>query len=208
MKSSDIIAVKYSEDTAQFAELRPVRRQPMTLQELVGLVLVTTGKQPARLRERLQKGTCTYNIYRYWWDGFALDDATLSAVLAEFPDPDPSRLFHAPECVWMRLYDAQEPVPHSALIEKHEAKRRRWFRGQSLWNFLLEFACSRPPAYLDYSYYHRADLYRRELTPADCARLRQASERLASRALKHTLAHGPDWVWLELACPRAGAAHS
>ena len=206
MKLDDVIAVKYSEDTAQFADLRPVRRQPMTLHELVGLVLVTTGKQPSRLRERLQKGTCTYNIYRYWWDGFPLDDATLSAVLAEFPDPDPARPFRAEDCIWVRVHDAQEPVPHSALVEKREAERRRWLRRQSLWDFLLDFARATQPAYLDYSYYHRADLYRLELIPADRARLRQASERLAPRALKHALARGPDWVWLELACPRAGAA--
>jgi hypothetical protein len=199
---SDLIPVKFSEDTAQFADLRPVRRQPMTLHELVGLVLVTTGKQPARLRQRLQKGTCTYNIYRYWWDGFTLDDDTLTAVLAEFPDPDPSRPFQPARCYWMKLYDAGKPLPHTALIEKLEAQRRRWLRRRHFWDFLVTFASAKQPAYLDYSYYHHADLYRVELEPPDGAWLLQESRNLARRALQRRLLSSFEWAWLELACQR------
>jgi hypothetical protein len=198
----DIIAVRYSEDTAQFADLRPVRRQPMTLKELVGLVLTSTGKNSARLHERLQKGTCTYNIYRYWWEGFALDATTLAAVLAEFPDPEPTRPFVAQACQWVKFYDAQEPVPHTVLVEKREAARRRWFHRQSFWDFLLDFARRRQPAYLDYSYYYGADVYRIGLTPPEHALLRQESRRLARRGLESRLARGSEWVCLELACRR------
>jgi len=82
LKPSDTIAVRYSEDLAQYADLRPVVRQAMTLEELLGLVLATTGKHPGRVRAHLRSGTCTYNIYRYWWEGFEIDDATLDAALA------------------------------------------------------------------------------------------------------------------------------
>ncbi len=74
----DTIPVKFTEDLAQYADIRPVRRQPMTRKELVGLVLATTGKHPERIREILRRGTCTYNIFRYWWDALELDPATLA----------------------------------------------------------------------------------------------------------------------------------
>lgn len=199
---AELIQVKFSEDLAQYAEARPVRRQPMSLRELVGLVLTSTGKHPARLAERLHSGTCLYNIYRYWWEGFTLDLATLETILAEFPDPDPARHFNPDACAWMKLYDAQEPVPHSLALEKQEAGRRRWFRRQSYWDFLLAFARARQPAYLDYSYYHRADLYRTGLTPPDCALLLEQSRRLAPRPLARQLERSREWTWLELACPR------
>jgi hypothetical protein len=199
---ADLIPVKFSEDTAQFADLRPVRRQPMTLHELVGLLLTSTGKHPERLRERLAKGTCTYNIYRYWWEGFEIDPPTLDAVLAEFPDPDPARLFHPADCVWARLFDEQQPVPHEALIEKVEASRRRWLRPKTFWAHMIEFAASRQPVYQDYFYYHRADLYRVALTPGDVLALRADSQRLATRGLRQRLAGAWAWVGLELACER------
>lgn len=204
MNPADIIAVRYSEDLAQFAELRPVVRQPMTLPELVGLVLVTTGKHPERVRELLRGGTCVYNIYRYWWERLEIDDASLVAVLAEFPDPDPARAFRGQDCAWVKFTDAGEPVPHTLILEKAEAARRRWFRRRSFWDFVLEFAGAKPPTYQDYSYYHCADLYRAALSDADRARLRQESHHLATRAVRQRLGRGSEWVWLELGCPRGG----
>jgi len=203
LKPTDIIAVKYSEDLAQFADIRPVRRQPMSLHELVGLVLTATGKQPERVRERLRSGTCPYNIYRYWWDGFEIEAGALTAVLAEFPDPDPARPFRRDACLWARLSDASQPVTHSVQIEKDEAAVRRWFRRQSFWEFLMEFFSGRKLSYQEYSYLHRADIYGAELTAEDRARLAHAGQRLARRALRERLlGRGVEWVRLELACAR------
>jgi len=202
VNAAELIPVKYSEDTAQFADLRPVRRQPMTLHELVGLVLTSTGKHPERLRERLAKGTCTYNIYRYWWEGFAVDPPALDAVLAEFPDPDRARPFDPAHCLWARFFDDQQPIPHETLIEKEEATRRRWFRRHSFWDSLLEYAHHRQPAYVDYSYYHRADLYRLALTPCDLDGLLEKARRLAQPRLQRRLGGGSSWVGIELACRR------
>ena len=203
-KPPDSIPVKYSEDLAQFAELRPVVRQPMMLPELVGLVLATTGKHPERVRVLLRGGTCVYNIYRYWWDGLEIDDATLETVLAEFPDPDPARAFRGEDCVWVQFADAHEPAPHTLLLEKVETARRRWLRRQSFWDFLMEFAAAKQPVYQDYSYYHRADLYRAELTGGDRALLQWESRRRAPRTVQRRLGHRSDWAWLELGCPRSG----
>lgn len=207
MSLPERIPVKYSEDLAQFADIRPVVRQAMTLHELVGLVLATTGKHPERVRDLLRSGTCVYNIYRYWWGGFDVDEAALQAVLGEFPDPEPTRLFRGEDCQWARFTDAEEPCPHAALIERREAERARWFRRQSFWAFLMEFASGKQPAYQDYSYYHRADLYWAELNPPDQAQLRRETARLASRVLQQRLARA-EWAWLELGCPRAGGGNS
>lgn len=198
----DRILVKYSEDLPQHADIRPVVRQPMTLHELVGLVLATSGKHPQRVRALLRSGTCLYNIYRYWWEGFDIDDTALHGVLAEFPDPDPGRTFFGAQCEWARLFDAQEPKPRSLTIEKQEARHRRWFRRQSFWEFLMDFARIKRPVYHDYSYYHRADLYRTDLTELDRALILHGSQRLAPRGLDRRLALGSRWAWLELACRR------
>lgn len=202
VKPPDTIAVKYSEDLAQYADLRPVVRQPMTLHELVGLVLTTTGKHPERVRERLRRGSCTFNVYHYWWDALEVDDATLAAVLAEFPDPDPARPFRPEECAWARLHDDREPVPRAVLLAKQDARRRRWLRRQSFWDFLMEFARARRPRYREYSYYHRADIYCAALAPPERALLREESRRRAPRALRQRLVSGEAWVELELGCPR------
>ena len=203
MKPTDIIAVKYSEDLAQFADVRPVRRQPMSLHELVGLVLAATGKHAERVRERLRSGTCPYNIYRYWWDGFEIEADTLAAVLAEFPDANPARPFDREACLWVRLSDDSQPVAHTVLVEKEEAAAARWFRRQSFWEFLLEFLAGRQLFYQEYSYLHRADTYHTEVTATDCARLAEEAQRLARRALRgRLLRRGVEWVRVELACAR------
>jgi len=203
LKPSDIIQVKFSEDLAQFADTRPVRRQPMRLRELVGLVLTATGKHPERVRERLRSGVCPYNIYRYWWEGFELDDAALAAALAEFPDLDLALPFRASHCLWAQFSESSGPRSHSALVEQAEAGARRWFRAQSFWSPLMELAERKQPAYHDYSYYHRADLYRAELTTPDRDLIVREAQRLARRRLRERLlGRGAAWTHLELACSR------
>ncbi len=198
----DTIPVKFTEDLAQYADIRPVRRQPMTRKELVGLVLAVTGKHPERIREILRRGTCTYNIFRYWWDALELDPATLAALLAEFPDPDPARPFRPAACLWVRFSDARPPRPHLTVVTKEEAAARRWFRRQSLWDFLLAFAAARTPRYLDYSYYDRADVYWLEPSDLDRAALLGGIHRLARREIRRRLARPDLCARLELGCAR------
>ena len=142
---SDTILVKFSEEVAQYADLRPVRRQPMTLAELVGLILTSTGKHPERVQEKLRGGTCTYNVYRYWWEGAEISSQALADILAAFPDPDPSRPFSAAACLWVRLLNPGEPAGHSLTLEKQEAARRRWLRRESPWDILMNLAEKKQP---------------------------------------------------------------
>ena len=201
MTAPEKIAVKWTEEVAGYVDTRPVVRQTFTLQQLVDMILATTGKDAARVGEILRGGTCTYNIYRYWWEGFPLEESALATLLAEFPDADPARPFTKEACCSARLLDASEPMPHHITIEKAVAGSRRWFCRQSFWDALAAFAASKPPTYLDYSYYHHADIYAFTLTPRDLAELRAAAARLARRAVRVQLGRAI-WVRLELLCPR------
>ncbi len=202
MAVPEAIAVKWTEEVAGYVDTRPVVRQTFTLRQLVDMILATTGKDPTRVGEILRSGTCTYNVYRYWWDGFALQESALATLLAEFPDPDPGRPFRGEACLSARLLDASTPVPHHVTIEKTAASARRWFRRQSFWDFLLDFAASKQLAYLDYSYYHHADLYRLPLSVADRRLLLAQAHRLARAPLRALLTRAADWVVLDLACRR------
>lgn len=203
MPVPESIPVRFTEDEASYLSARPIRRQPFTLRQLVDMILSGTGKQPHRIREILHAGTFVHNVYRYWWEGLEVDEASLRSLLAEFPDPDPTRFFRSEECVWTRFYDAAEPTPRAVAIEKAEAEMRRWLHRQSFWDFLMDWARGKQPPYLDYSYYHHADIYRAELTATDRALVREAGRRLASRSVRARLGRGRECVRLEFGCPRA-----
>jgi len=201
MPAPEKIRVKLTEEVAEFIETRPVLRQTFTLHQLVDMILATCGKNKPRLREILASGTCNYNIYRYWWDGFALDDTTLDAILATFPDPDPARAFQPQLCTWVALVSAAEPIPHRLTLERARCGRR-WFRRQSFWDFLIELARLKQPAYHDYSYYHHGDLYVCTLDAPDRALLEREAAQLARRPIRLQLARAR-WQRMELFCPRA-----
>lgn len=201
MRAPEKIPVKLTEEVAEFIETRPVLRQTFILHQLVDMILATCGKNKPRLREILASGTCNYNVYRYWWDGFTLDDAALDTILAEFPDPDPGRTFQPHACTWVALASAAEPIPHRLTLERASCGRR-WFRRQSYWDFLMELARVKQPAYHDYSYYHHGDLYACTLDARDRALLELEAARLARRSIRQQFARAR-WQRMELFCPRA-----
>ncbi|MFQ5817297.1 MAG: hypothetical protein ACE5H2_04980 [Terriglobia bacterium] len=197
------IPVRLTEEVAGYVDTRPVLGQSFTLHELVDMILATTGKNPVRVAAILRSGTCTYNTYRYWWDGIALDAGVLAAVLAEFPDPDPARPFRPEVCTWVMLASGDQPIPHTLTLDPTTAARRRWFRRESFWDFLLAFAQMKSPSYRDYSYYHHGDLYACALAPRDLVLLDLQAARLSPRDLRQRLARAV-WQRMELFCPRGG----
>ncbi len=202
MSAPEIIPVKYSEYLAQYADIRPVRLQPMHFEELVGLVLTHTGKDRERLREILRQGTCTYNIYKYWWEAIDPDYTQLELALDTFPDPEPGRCFDPACCLWVRFSDNAEPKPRQVTVEKEEAGQRRFWVRQSFWVFLMQFAAARPPAYADYSYYDKADLFSLELDATKQMIFLEGVSRLAAGAVRRRLARAPEFQRVELACTR------
>ena len=202
MSTPETIAVKFSEDLAQYADIRPVRTQPMTLSELVGLVLTHTGKDRDRVRELLRRGTCTYNIYKYWWEPLDPDYTELEVALDAYPDPDPSLAFDPSSCQLARFSDLAEPRPRIVEILPEDAGRRRWFAAESLWPFLLRFAASRRAEYVDYSYKDKADRFALDLRGAVREELAEGIGRLATRRVRRRLDREPNFARLELLCQR------
>src|SRR5580693_6890023 len=92
------IAVRYTEEDAGYVTFRPVVRQIFRLDQLLDMILSVTGKDPARVRVVLHSGTIVFNFYRYWWEPLDGGESELSALLAQFPDADPSRPFIPSEC--------------------------------------------------------------------------------------------------------------
>jgi hypothetical protein len=181
----DTIAVKYTEEEAQYLSVRPLVRQTFRLAELVDMILGVTGKDLARIRQILRSGTVVFHFYRYWWQGFETDEAEVRALLAGYPDADAARPFRAEECAAV-LFESGAGAPSHAPLElrREHAAKRRLLRSRSFWDCLMDLAQKSAPVYTDYSYARRADLYALELSPVQQAALAREARRLASRALR------------------------
>jgi hypothetical protein len=72
-------------------------------------------------------------------------------------------------------------------LDRAAGLKRRIFRRQSFWERLLEIAAGEKPAYQNYSYSHRADLYRLDLNGQNVLPIVDAAERLAPGNLRSAL---------------------
>jgi hypothetical protein len=198
----ETIAVKYTEEEAEYLSVRPVVRQTFRMNELVDMILSVTGKDSARIQQVLRSGTVVYHFYRYWWTGFEAEAAALSAVLAAYPDHDPARPFRAEDCTGALLETGAYPPRHSVELRREAASAKRLFSARSFWDSLLELARAAAPAYREYSYTHRADLFSREISPEEVAALQSDAERIAPRALRVQLQALPEAARVVYLCPR------
>jgi len=212
MPPPEVIAVRYTEEEAGYVSIRPVVRQSFRLSDLLGMVLGVTGKHPARIRQILRSGSVSFHSHRYWWDGLQIEEQELAALLAQFPDPDPSRAFR-PELCTAVLAEAVRPQgrtdtwgPRIVLeIDRAGASRTRLFRRRSFWEALLAAAASGPLGYDGYSYVWRADLYRLELSGDLAEALAAAAKSLAPRGLRRCLRALDRASHIVFVCPREGA---
>jgi len=198
----ETIPVRYTEEEAEYLSVRPVVRQTFRLQELVDMVLSVTGKELARVRQILRSGTVVFHFYRYWWQGFEADPEELAALLASFPNSDPTRAFRGEECTTMLLEGGGQPPRHSLELGRQTAARKPLLRSRSLWDCLLELGRERAPVYQEYSYLRRADLYQLTLSPEQIATLLREAARLAPRELRPALRHLPETTRIIFVCPR------
>jgi hypothetical protein len=198
----DLIPVRYTEEEAGYVTVRPIVKQTFRLDELLDMILSVTGKEAARIRQILHSGTVVYHFYRYSWAGFEANDAELSAALARFPDADPSRPFDADKCT-LAVFEAGGAHPkHLLELDRAAGLKRRIFRGQSFWERFLEIAASEKPSYQNYSYTHRADLYRLDLNGQNILPIVDAAKRLAPGNLSSALRILPSAERILLVCPR------
>jgi hypothetical protein len=205
MSLPDVIPVRYTEEEAGYVSIRPVVRQNFRGDQLLDMVLSVTGKDSRRIQQILRSGTVVFHFYRYWWSGFDIADAELTAILARFPDPDPSREFSGAECTIIAIESASIPPRPSAEIEKRAISAARLFRRKTFWDALLTELSSNPLAYHGYSFAHRADLYRLELTTESRGRLLAAAAALSPRALRRELQSISQAARILFICPRSGA---
>ena len=201
MPLPETIAVRYTEEEAEYLSVRPVVRQTFRLHELIDMVLGVTGKDLARIQQILRSGTVVFHFYRYWWRGFEADPQELSALLARFPDADPSRAFRGEECTAVLLESGQ--TGWQALeLTREAASRKPFLRSRSLWDCLLAPSRAQAPAYRGYSYERRADLYQLVLPPEQTAALLRDAMRLAPRSLRPALSRLPATTRIVFVYPR------
>ena len=203
MALPETVAVRYTEEEAEYLSVRPLVKQTFRLHELIDMVLGVTGRDIARIQQILRSGTVVYHFYRYWWSGFEAGAAELADVLAHFPDAEPTRAFRAEECAIVLLESGGYPPRHSVELPRELASRKRLLRGRSFWEALLSLGREQPLAYQGYSYTRRADLYERPLAPQQIAALAAEAARLAPRELRAQLRRLGDASRIIFVCPRS-----
>jgi len=165
----DTIRVKLSSEEAGAVSITPVVVREMPLRELVETMLGVAGKDAARIRELLLRGTFVSGASRFRWAGFEAELAGLEEMLVTFPGRDAARPFDAGRC----LRAVFRGPGGRGEFTREAAARRRFLRRRSFWDVLMEVAMAASPDYLDYSYKEKADCYRLPLTPEIVACLRQ-----------------------------------
>ena len=196
------IPVKYSDDDAQFISIRPLVRQTFRPAELIDMIVSVTGKDPHRVQQILRTGTIVFNSYRYWWDAIDAVPTELATLLSSYPNADPSRPFRQENCTEVILESAGLAPRHRLRLTRTEASRKRLFRTHSLWDVLLDLSREQTPAYSEYSYAHRADVYVLALALPTIARLTQQAAQRAPRSLTAQLAILPQISLAKFLCPR------
>lgn len=159
MPLPDTIRVKLSTEAVEAISFSPVVVRDMPFRELFEMIVSLTGKHTERIREILARGTLVNSASRFRWQGWEAAAVDIEAMLAAFPDSDPSRVFDATRCVKVVVRGGIAPVE----LPRAAAAERRLLRGESFWDVLAAMVDVKPPTYLEYSYREKADRYR--LTP-------------------------------------------
>jgi hypothetical protein len=206
----ETIAVKYTEEEAEYLSMRPLVRQTFRAPELVDMIVQVAGKDSTRVQQILRAGTVVFHSFRYWWQGFDPDVAALAEMLAKYPDAQPARPFRAADCAEVILESSGSPPRHSLRITPESAAKpsplrkiaRALRRRPNFWQILMNLAEEVRPRYREYSYTRRADLYSIVLTAQQIARLAQEATRHAPRGLRAEILEPPPISQIVFVCPR------
>jgi hypothetical protein len=198
----ETIPVRYTEEEAGDISIRAVKRQTFRIRELVDMILRVTGRDEPRVHQILRSGTVVYHFYRYWWQGFDADGASLSALLAEFPADEPQRPFREADCKTI-LMDPAAAGRRAIEIEQGESGRKPLFAARSFWDCLLAYAKSPRVSYANYSFDRTGDLYQVSLEPEHRVALAKDATRLAARPVRAKLEIAGEIAKLTYICPRS-----
>ncbi|HEX3745551.1 MAG TPA: hypothetical protein VHW09_16525 [Bryobacteraceae bacterium] len=172
MELPQTVRVKLSSEAAEAISLTPVVVQELAVRDLVEHMLGITGKDEARIRELLKRGTLVSGASRFRWAGWEADTDAIRQLLTTFPDADPARTFEASRCVRATLRGGRQTIE----ISREAGARKGLFQRKSFWDLLMEVAAAASAGYCGYSYKDRADWFRRDLTVAESERIRAAGE--------------------------------
>ena len=154
------IAAKISSESAGYVSMTQVARRIMEPAELIERILGLTGKDPARIRGILFRGTLVSGPSRYRWAPLDAAEEELTSLLQRFPDPRPNRPFDAALCRLMVVRGQRGSVR----LSREAAAARRWFKNVSYWDVLTAVLQKAGPRYESYSYSERADVYSAHLS--------------------------------------------
>jgi hypothetical protein len=202
MPLPEIVRVKYTEEEAEYVTIRPVVQQQFRGSELVDMIVRVTGKDPLRIQQILRSGTIVFHAYRYWWQSFEPGASELGEILAQYPDPDFTRPFRTQDCVEVILESSGLVRSPSMHVRREDARRKKLLRKRSFWDCLMGLAQESAPAYREYSYAARADLYSALLERPQVARLALEARRYATGAARANLAVLVSVSQIVYACPR------
>ncbi len=185
MSLPESISVRYSEEDAGYVSVRPVVKQVFRLHELADMVVSIAGKDPVRVQQILRSGTAGYNGYRYWWESIVAEPSEIAALLAPFPDNDPTRPFEPDKAIAVLLEFGGGTQRHMVEITRKDATSKKFLAKLSPWQVLLQNIASHPARYEKYSHSRRADFFRISLPFDDAQKLLAAILALAPRNLRH-----------------------
>ena len=177
----DTVRVKLSSEAAEAISVTPVVIQEIAIRELIGHLLGVAGKDEGRVRELLLRGTLVSGASRFRWTGWDAAVEDLRALLATFPDPDPTLPFAAERCVRAVLRGGR----HAIEIPREAGERKGLFQREAFWDALMALAAG--ASYAGYSYRERADRYMREWSADEAERIRAASGGLRYSSLREQI---------------------
>jgi hypothetical protein len=178
--------------------MTPVVVREMPIRELVEMMLPSAGKDVARIRRQIESGSLVAGASRFRWQGWSADPEDIEAVLATFPDPDPTIAFAVSRCVLLALCGPYTRIE----LRRESASKRRFLRRSSFWDQIELLASMSPPAYRDYSYRERADCFRIPLDASLTTGVRQAARRLPYSTLARQI-EGATLDYVELLVTRS-----
>lgn len=196
------IPVRYSEEGAGYVSVNPVVRQTFLLHELADMVVTVAGKDAARVQQIFHTGTVVYNGYRYWWESLSAELPEIDALLAPFPDDDPSRPFDRAKATAVLLESGGGTQRAVVEISRQEASGKKLFGKTSPWEVLTRFVAGSPPHYEKYSYLRRADLFRLTVPYGRSQQLLAAMLEAAPRGLRHRWLSLRPPASITFVCPR------
>jgi hypothetical protein len=191
------ITVKLSSEAAEGISITPVVVQELAVRDLVEHMLGVAGKDEARIRELLLRGSLVSGASRFRWAGWEADAESLRELLATFPDADPERRFAAERCIRAVLRGGRQAIE----IPCEAAAQKGWLRRGSFWDLLMETASAADLRYAGYCYGDRADRFAGELSAAAAEALRAAGGLLRFSTLREQV-RGGAFVQIELYATR------